>query len=154
MKKFFTLAALLLLSSCDDSLHVDLESELNVRPTVSLTSEDGTELAGFPWSFCTDTVCFDKEPIDFASLDYTPYTNGTDLRFTVTFTDEINTLGIKTYNKAGEVTHRELPYTVIDDHTFLFEEPFPTDETEITLNIKVDFVTEGMSHYFFPLQLQ
>lgn len=155
MKKLLTIFLLLLLSSCtDDSLHVDLQNELNIRPTVSLTSEDGSEVAGFPWNYCTDIVCFDKEPIDFSALSYTPFTNGTPLTFTVTFTDEINALGVKTYNKAGEVTHRELPYTTTDNHTFIFEGPFPTDESEIALNIKVDFVNEGMAHYFFPLKLE
>ncbi|MFA4815112.1 MAG: hypothetical protein WC924_00585 [Candidatus Gracilibacteria bacterium] len=155
MKKLLTILLLLLMNGCaDDSLHVDLQNELNVRPTVSLTLEDGTQIAGFPWSYCTDIVCFDKEPIDFSALTYTPYINGTDLTFTVTFTDEISSLSIKTYNKNGEATHRELPYTVIDDHTFLFEEPFPTDETEIALNIKVDFVNEGLAHYYFPLKLE
>ncbi len=155
MKKLLTICALLLLSGCtDDSLHVDLQNELNARPTVSLTLEDGTEIAGFPWSYCTDVVCFDKEPIDFSALTYTPYINGTDLNFTVTFNDTINTLGVRTYDKAGEVTHRELPYTVIDDHTFLFEEPFPDDESEIALHIKVDFVNEGLAHYYFPLKLE
>lgn len=155
MKKLFTILALLLLNGCtDDTLHVDLQNELNARPTVSLTSADGVEIAGFPWSYCTDVVCFDKEPIDFAALSYTPFINGTKLTFTVTFTDSINSLGVKTYDKAGEVTHRELPYTAIDDHTFLFEEPFPDDESEIALNIKVDFVNEGLAHYYFPLKLE
>ena len=155
-KLLFILFSLTLISSActNDTLHVDLDSELNVRPTVSLSTEDGSEIAGFSWSFCTDTVCFDKDPIDFSALTYTPYTNGSNLIFTVTFSDEINSLGIKTYNKAGEITHRELPYTIVDAHTFLFEEPFPTDEKEIALNISVDFVTEGKAHYFFPLHLQ
>ena len=155
MKKLFVLTAFLLLNGCgDDSLHVDLENELNARPTVNLALEDGTQIEGFPWSFCTDTICFDKEPIDFSALTYTPYVNGSKLTFTVIFTDEINTLGTKTYNKAGEITHRELPYTAVDSHTFTFEEPFPNDEKEITLNISVDFVNEGKAQYFFPLQLQ
>lgn len=155
MKKLFTICALLLLSSCtDDTLHVDLQGELNTRPIVSLTLEDGTEIAGFPWSYCTDVVCFDKEPIDFAALNYAPFNNGSKLTFTVTFSDAVNMLGVRTYDKTGEVTHRELPYTVIDDHTFLFEEPFPEDESEVALNIKVDFVNEGLAHYYFPLKLE
>lgn len=154
MKKLFVLASLLLLSACDDRVHVDLEGEMLIRPTVTLSTESGSKISGFPWNYCTDVVCINEEPIDFSALTFTPHVNGSPLTFSVIFTDEISSISVRTYNKEGEVTHRELPFTLLDDHTFLFEEPFPNAESEIALNIKVDFVNEGLAHYFFPIQLQ
>ncbi|MFA6024334.1 MAG: hypothetical protein WC777_03935 [Candidatus Gracilibacteria bacterium] len=160
MKKpliLFTLFALLLsFSACskEEPLHVDMQSELRKRPTINLSLEDGTSIPGISGNYCTAIVCMNFPDPDFSTLSYTPYTNGTDLFFTVEFTDSINALGIKTLNTAGEVTHRELPYTMQDANTFVFEEPFPDDEKEIVLHILIDFVNEGRAHYYFPLQLQ
>lgn len=70
------------------------------------------------------------------------------------FFDPINTISLRTYNKAGDVTHREIPYTQIDEKTFLFEEALPSEESQITLHIKVDFVNEGLTNYYYPVELQ
>lgn len=157
MKKLFVLAAFLLLSGCgDDSLHVDMEDELRNRPTVTLTTQEGVEIPGYSASFCTDTVCFEAEVPNYAALTYTPIMSGADLTLNVEWAkdSEISTLSVKTIDKNGEVTHRELPYTQVDANTFVFDEAFPTDANEFTLFIKIDFVTEGSSQHFYPLQLQ
>ncbi|MEK9159363.1 MAG: hypothetical protein AAB383_01395 [Patescibacteria group bacterium] len=155
MKKFLLLAALLTFAGCDDSLHVDMQAELRDRPTVTLNTADGTGIPGFEGPFCTDVVCFEKPDPDYSALTYTPYTNGDELTLTVEWdTDSINTISAKMINKNGEITHRELPYTQVDEKTFLFEEIFPSDENAFALYINVDFVVEGKAQYFFPLQLQ
>ncbi len=156
MKKLFALTALLLLQGCgDDSVHIDMQSEIRDRPTVTMTTAEGSTIPGFDGPFCTDVVCFEKDDPDYSALTYTPYTNDDDLTFTVEWsTDTISTISAKLIDKTGEVTHRELPYTIVNNHTFLFEEPFPTDESEFALYINVDFVVEGKAHYFFPLSLQ
>jgi len=157
MKKLLLLSAFLFLSGCgDDALHVDMEDELRNRPTVTLTTEEGVEIPGYSASFCTDTVCFEAEDPDYSALTYTPYTNGDKLTLNVEWSkdSEISTLTVKMIDKNGEVTHRELPYTQVDANTFVFDEAFPTDAIDFTLFIKIDFVTEGNSQHFFPLQLQ
>ncbi len=156
MKKILAFLSLtILLSACGDRLHVDLEDELRNRPTVTLLEADGTEIKGFAGDFCTDTVCNNGEPIDFAALSYTPYTNGEDLTLSVDWEkDTISTVSFRTYDDAGDITHRELPFTQLDDHTFLIEEAFPNDKSDITLHVKVDFVVEGHANYYFPIHLQ
>lgn len=157
MKKLLLLSAFLFLSGCgDEPLHVDMEDELRNRPTVTLSTVEGTEILGYSASFCTDVVCFEAEDPDYSALTYTPYINGNDLTLNVDWAkdSEISTLSVKMIDKNGEVTHRELPYTQVDTNTFVFDEAFPTDANEFTLFIKIDFVTEGNSQHFFPLQLQ
>lgn len=157
MKKLLLLTAFLLLSGCgDEPLHIDMEDELRNRPIVTLTTQEGTDIPGYSWSFCTDTVCFEAEVPDYAALTYTPIINGDDLTLDVAWAkdSEISTLSVKTIDKNGEVTHRELPYTQVDSNTFVFDEAFPTDANQFSLFIKIDFVTEGSSQHFYPLQLQ
>jgi hypothetical protein len=156
MKKFAFLFALTLLTACetDTSTHIDMQKEFAKHPTAVLTLLDGTEIDGFEGDFCTSVMCFEGPPMDFAAFTYTPYINDTDLIFTVNSTEPINTISLSMLDETGEKVHRELPYTLQDNGSYLIEEPFPTDYSKFTLNVSVDFIVEGRANYLFPLQLQ
>lgn len=156
--KFFPLLIIIgLLTACtqtDTSTHIDMQNETRNRPVVHLTQENGTEIPGFSGSYCTDVLCMDYAAPDYSALTYAPFTNGSPLTFSVEFTDEINTISIRTINTTGEVTHRELPFEQIDSKTFLVSEAFPNDETHVTLHFSVDFIVEGSANYYFPVELK
>ncbi len=156
MKRFLACSGLVLvLNGCAEGPVVDLEQEFADRPSVSLISNDGTELTGIAGDFCTNAICNTVPEINFATLNYGPLENIAPLTLKIDWaTAEIENLELRTYNSHGDIVHRHISYIENPKNTFEIEMPLETDVADIALHVRVDFVNEGVSNYYFPLHLE
>lgn len=149
------LSLVLALSACTDAPVIDLEEEFADRPTITLTTEDESSIPMLAGDFCSNAVCNTVPEINYETLNYVPFSNTTPLTLSIEWAGhEIEALDIRTYDSNGNVTHRNIDFTKLSENIFEIESPLPNDETNIALHVRVDFVEEGVSNYYFPLQLQ
>lgn len=149
---FLTLA---LLTACeDDSLHVDLQGELNERASLTLTLEDGTEIEGFEHEYCTDLICFEKEPIDFSALTHTSIPRDATLLVNVDSSYTITSVGGSLFKTDGTEFYRDLNFTMVEEKVYSVDSLAEVEGSEVTLRVKVIFDGQGRTNFYFPLQLE
>lgn len=157
MKKLLAsfLGASILFASCsDDSKHVDLYGEFQDRAELSLSLEDGTEIKGFEGDYCTDVVCMEKGPIDFAALNYTSVSRDAKLLIHVDSLYEITSVGGSLFKKDGTEYYRDLSFVMVEEEVYAPDPVLDVEDSEITLHVKVIFNEQGRTNFYFPLRLE
>ncbi len=143
----------LLLASCNNSKKVDLQSELQDRPGVVLTLENGTNIPGFEGNYCTASVCMENPDPDFSALTHTQVENGKPLIITIGNTsDEIESVSVELIKQNGDRFNRDHPIIQKEPYVYVIKEPFNTIETLVSIYVRVDLVNEGRTNFYFPVE--
>lgn len=137
----------------EEAKKVDLASEFQNRPYLLLTLEDGTVIEGFEGNYCTDVVCMEPMKPDFSQLNYTPVSREAELLITVETTYAIESVRGSLFKKDGTEFFRDLSFIEKSQNVYTLEGPLQTEESEVTLHVKVNFGEQGLTNYYFPLNL-